>query len=600
MLRPPHSRDVRRSPSPVVDESMWGTPLRSDPKHRPQGGISQFGDASRAGKPNSPTQYFVPGQREESLHPFATASRNEDQRRALASHSQNASRNANAANIPPKALEVLRRSIVKFVNTEDNTTRTVNVSGCTSGVEVLEMVLRKFSKTVSNAVPDIEPENDILEVDGWRVSITGANGKDGKPPRPTSLTSEIPLSETALLDFCHGHPSVQANSQYDPVAVREKRLSLRKVTHPLNRKNMEIFFGEVPPAPLSPHSPSYGAPGVPRFGVQSDEQPEPWQRESNTAGAKKLNRASTMSIMSGLGAPVPGVEATPSPNSARSSMNSNLASRTKKMYNFFGHRPPSELISNHLSEYFPSARKKDLEKTVRQSMLRLSQGHSDRHASIGQVPPVPQVPDQWASPQSAAEGKASPKRAVRPPSTRTVSSSTTPAAIPEEGEAANQEPSVSSPSAVDNHPPLLPPFESTGESLVDSLQQFSPAPSTLRASVRSGRRGSAGSTVSRISVISSIRKNKDKSDSASLLTVDEITAEVENRRASMSTFNASVDSVVTPAFESEDALSEDDEDEESDEALDSDNESEVMSDDEGKDQGRAYTSTGCRLNVVLR
>lgn len=147
---------------------------------------------------------------------------------------------------------------------------------------------------------------------------------------------------------------------------------------------------------------------------------------------------------------------------------------------------------------------------------------------------------------------------------------------------------------VDTHPPLLPPFESTGESLVDSLQQYSPAPSTVRPALRQGRRGSSGSNLSRISVISSIRKSKDKSDTASLLTVDEITAEVENRRASMSTLNDSQeqDRPLTPAasdvFPSEDDTSDscptDTESEESDTSTDS----------EDHGQGRAISSTGSR------
>lgn len=630
-LKLPHSREHRRSPSPVVDETMWASALRPDPKvsdRRQAGGGARFGEVSNRGDNSgmSPTQYFVPGQREESLHPFASASRTNDaqasrdneQRRALARHNlgqtsvskrlspvELASRfGSSTVARQPKSLEVLKRSIVKFVNSEDGTTRTVNVSGCTSGVEVLEIVLKKFSKTTSNLGAlgvDVDTDNDTLEVDGWGVSIKAASGDEGMffLITSTALTqADIPLTESALLDFCHGHHSTELASRYDPVAVREKRLLLRRVAHPLNRKNMEVFFGEVPPAPLSPNSPSHYS--GPRLGRQSEDH-DAWKHDSNTAGSKKMNRASTVSIMSGLGAPVPGaIEPAPSPNSARSSTNGNIASRTKRMYNFFGHRPPSELISNHLSEYFPSARKRDLEKTVRQSMLRLSQGQGDRQAAFGQ--PVPQGSPSTSSPITGVlDGDSSPKYSGRPQSTRTVSSSTTPAAIPEEGEAISARHSGGlSPGAVDNHPPLLPPFESTGESLVDSLQQFSPAPSTLRASLRPGRRGSSGSTLSRISVISSIRKPKDKTDSASLLTVDEITAEVENRRASMSTFNESVDSdqPVTPAAGSDGLPSEDDASDSDGEEFDADDASDPLSDDEGKDQGKAYTSTGCKYIIL--
>lgn len=411
----------------------------------------------------------------------------------------------------------------------------------------------------------------------WRVSTWVSFGAE--------LTcAEVPLSESALLDVCQGHRSVRIGIHNDPAVLRENGLLLRRVSHSVNRKNMEVFFGEVPPPPRSPNSPSYYGAGVPRLG-------ETWDHDSSTktGTSKKTNRASTVSIMSSLG--VPGtVEPVPPTDSARSSTNGTATSRSKKMYNFFGHRPPSELISNHLADYFPSARKRDLEKTVRQSMMRLSQGQAQGLA-VGQAYPVP---PPTGSPHSGPADVASPSRKARPPSTRTVSSSTTPAAIPEEAETAHKEiDTAQQAAAVDTHPPLLPPFESTGESLVDSLQQYSPAPSTVRPALRQGRRGSSGSTLSRISVISSIRKSKDKSDTASLLTVDEITAEVENRRASMSTFIDTLeqDRPFTPAtsdvFPSEDDTSD---------SNPSDTESEESSgsiDSEDHGQGRAFTSAGC-------
>ncbi|RLV95785.1 Serine/threonine-protein kinase STE11 [Spathaspora sp. JA1] len=55
----------------------------------------------------------------------------------------------------------------------------------------------------------------------------------------------------------------------------------------------------------------------------------------------------------------------------------NIRTRNQRsaLRNFFGQRPPSELISSNLAEYFPEARKKDLEQTVRNSVrhsVRLS------------------------------------------------------------------------------------------------------------------------------------------------------------------------------------------------------------------------------------
>lgn len=390
---------------------------------------------------------------------------------------------------------------------------------------------------------------------------------------------DYPLTESALLDICNGNRS--SNSAYDQVSLRG--LILRR-SAAVNRKNMVNYLGDQPPR--SPISPSQT------------------ERDGMKPPSKNTNRASIVSVLSALG--VPGVvDTVPAPNASRSPSN-DASSRTKKMYNFFGHRPPSELISNHLSEYFPHARKRDLEKTARQSMLRLSQAQSDRHllgssAQYGLGGP---------SPFSASlESVISPNRKGRPPSTRTVSSSTTPAAIPEEVEVPNEGPARRSASTIDevsalvgNHPPLLPPIEHTGESFVDSLQEYSPAPAA-RTAPRStaGRRGSNGSNLSRISVLSSIRRSKDKSDSASLLTVDEITAEVENRRASMTAVDDSYDQdgPFTPVDSDEDVSESDsdDDDEDNDDDDDDDDEdddSEGTSTDEGRGHVRAFTSTGCK------
>lgn len=61
---------------------------------------------------------------------------------------------------------------MKFINSEDGTSRTVNVTNCVSGVEVLELVLKKFGKwNTGNVNTDTESdeEGERLEVDGWGV-----------------------------------------------------------------------------------------------------------------------------------------------------------------------------------------------------------------------------------------------------------------------------------------------------------------------------------------------------------------------------------------------------------------------------------------------
>jgi mitogen-activated protein kinase kinase kinase len=78
-------------------------------------------------------------------------------------------------------LEDLRRHVVKFVNSEDGRTTKLDVSTCTSGVEVLERVLKKFGKGntgMSSFGADNDSESDRLEVDGWGVFVQ-SEGSEG-------------------------------------------------------------------------------------------------------------------------------------------------------------------------------------------------------------------------------------------------------------------------------------------------------------------------------------------------------------------------------------------------------------------------------------
>jgi len=124
-------------------------------------------------------------------------------------------------------------------------------------------------------------------------------------------------------------------------------------------------------------------------------------------------------------------------------------------------------------------------------------------------------------------------------------------------------------------------------------------------------------------MLSQLRKNRDKSDTASIVTIDKITADVENRRASRITFDesdgeeeledvpvpAALEEPIAPTFEAdeeegdedgEDEASEEEEEEDSseDESTDEDEEIEMVV-DEDADHGRAYMSTGCESSTTV-
>lgn len=110
-------------------------------------------------------------------------------------------------------------------------------------------------------------------------------------------------------------------------------------------------------------------------------------------------------------------------------------------------------------------------------------------------------------------------------------------------------------------------------------------------------------------MLSQLRKSRDRSDTASMLTVDEITAEVENRRASTITFEdtdeedddgldsyvrrASVVQAAGLAPQGEDDGEMDDyEDEDGDEDEEDEEEEDEDEEDEPVDEHKAFTSTG--------
>ncbi|KAI9750575.1 MAG: TFIIH complex serine/threonine-protein kinase subunit kin28 [Chaenotheca gracillima] len=75
---------------------------------------------------------------------------------------------------------------------------------------------------------------------------------------------------------------------------------------------------------------------------------------------------------------------------------------------FFGQRPPSELISSDLATYFPEHEKADIEHTVRMSIrrsARLSRATSrlsmaSLASSLRDAPPMPSIADAWKTPNN--------------------------------------------------------------------------------------------------------------------------------------------------------------------------------------------------------
>lgn len=80
--------------------------------------------------------------------------------------------------------------------------------------------------------------------------------------------------------------------------------------------------------------------------------------------------------------------------------------RARKLKDFYGARPPTELITQDLTSYFPDVQKEDMDRTVRMSirrsrrmskaMNRLSMASNFSYASnLRDAPPLPTIADSW-------------------------------------------------------------------------------------------------------------------------------------------------------------------------------------------------------------
>ena len=92
--------------------------------------------------------------------------------------------------------------------------------------------------------------------------------------------------------------------------------------------------------------------------------------------------------------------------SRNASQASSASARARKLKDFYGARPPTELITQDLQSYFPEVNKEEMDRTVRMSIRRsrrLSKAVSrlstvsnvSMASSLKDAPPLPSIADQW-------------------------------------------------------------------------------------------------------------------------------------------------------------------------------------------------------------
>jgi len=319
-----------------------------------------------------------------------------------------------------------------------------------------------------------------------------------------------------------------------------------------------------------------------------------------------MKRASTVSVLSGLGVedPEKALESPSSPTQTDGDEKgpANLLKAPARLRNFFGQRPTSELITNHLTEYFPFTEKKVLERTARNSMLRAGGSIGRRDSTVSFNPPS----TSRFSVSTVGSRKASSQRgsvySVAPPFPEKLNqygdyasgdSSETPPRVSlstDDGDSLSLErgdeektPSIQDRISDTN---LLPAVNFSLESFTESMDKLA----------AQDRRLSSGSSIKRMSYITELRSKRDVSDSASFVTVDEITAEVESRRENdvdngWTTINAEGDEEHTPAAPVDvptESVGEDDDDDD----INLERDMSDTSDEDDGETGRAIASGG--------
>lgn len=398
------------------------------------------------------------------------------------------------------------------------------------------------------------------------------------------LTSHAgtPLSESQLLSICQASPDEPARES--GLVLRQMRRSRASPTSP--------YLTAFPKASSSTDT-------------INESLPPPSDRTTPQPGSKAYKRASSISILSGLGVQIPDAPESSSPVPSVQESPSKSPSKKGKLRNFFGQRPPSELITTHLAEYFPFTEKKVLERTRRQSMMRAP---TNRRDSIMSLNPKAQSRFSVSTQGSRASNRnsvasrmsVSPSVRERSPPPPMPDASASPPRVSISNEDGRPLEDILKESKRTSRPHLLPPVAFPSESLADSMNLSGSRPGS-RLSVASSKR---------MSYIQELRSKRDVSDTASMITVDEITAEVESRESTGS--KDSSDSEEWTAVESGDAdtksireIPEEEEEEEEGEGEEEEDELEeeaeddategTLTDEEG--EPKAITSRGGKFNA---
>ncbi|PVH81726.1 BcSTE11, mitogen-activated protein kinase [Cadophora sp. DSE1049] len=261
-------------------------------------------------------------------------------------------------------------------------TKVVRIVDCQSCDEVMRLTLRKFGYRedhdrnycfyVLNGVdPDPSQCRRLPEADLWRII------KDTRRPERNRLI---------LRKIHQGEPGEAELQRAASIAMEETATNRSRLPEGMDKRSqlkvqqvLGETFNDGPQHPLSPASFQSGTSAV-----------SAGERERNVYNAAK------------------DLERPPSMEQARDTARPRPSGKKGVLRQFFGQRPPSELITSDLTTYFPDHPREEIDRTARLSLrrsTRLSKVNSRLSvasnlsfaSSVADAPPMPTIADTWLS-----------------------------------------------------------------------------------------------------------------------------------------------------------------------------------------------------------
>lgn len=261
-------------------------------------------------------------------------------------------------------------------------TKVVKIAGCKSCDELMRMTLLKFNLrsdhdrnycfyTLAGVEPDPEHCRRLHDNELWRII------KDPKRPERNRLI----LRKKAL-----GEPGDAELQRAARIALEEATATHNRALESKDNKRSQLKVQKL----MGENWDS---------GLQHPLSPASFQSANSfvSAGEREKNVYNAARDL----------ERPPSFDQARASTDTK-ASRGKKgvLRQFFGQRPPSELITSDLTTYFPDHPREEIDRTARLSMRRSTRlskfnsrlsvmSNSSYASSLKDAPPMPSIADSW-------------------------------------------------------------------------------------------------------------------------------------------------------------------------------------------------------------